>query len=76
MVIGVLSGASHPAFIYLWFQILELAIENKLSEDNVGVYLKAYFGLGCGVLFINTILFATWKYISQSVSKRIRIRYL
>lgn len=39
-------------------------------------YLYAYFALGCGVLIVNSALFVIWKYVSQSVSKRIRIRYL
>lgn len=39
-------------------------------------YLYYYIGLGFGVLVVNSILFVIWKYISQSVSKRIRIRYL
>lgn len=39
-------------------------------------YLYYYIGLGFGVLLVNSILFVIWKYISQSVSKKIRIRYL
>ena len=57
-----------------------MAVENRDNLDSQMAsfrnYLYYYIALGFGVLLINSILFVIWKYISQSVSKRIRVRYL
>jgi hypothetical protein len=32
--------------------------------------------MGAGVLVINGLVFMIWKYISRSISKKIRVKYL
>jgi ABC-type multidrug transport system fused ATPase/permease subunit len=48
-------------------------------KDHMNEFL-AYFlyfiALGVGVLCLNSIVFMIWKYISRSISKKIRIEYL
>ncbi len=80
IILAMISGVTFPLFMYFWGKEVDHVVNdyNVLSDtlDTSRNYFLAFIGLGISSFFINGLVFAIWKLLSETIAKKIRIKYL
>ncbi len=80
IAVGLISGVVFPMAIFFWGKEIDHISEDSSNLKNTLDISRNYFLALVGVaifgLIINSILFAIWKLISQTIARKFRERYV
>ena len=80
ILIGMISGVTFPLTVYVWGKEIDHIVENFSNlGDSLDIsrnYFLVLVGIAIFGLLTNTLLFAIWKLISQTIARKFRERYV
>lgn len=80
VIVGLISGTAFSVFVFFWGKEID-HIFNELPTISQSLnksrdYFLAFIGIGLAAWLLDTVLFAIWRVVSESISHKFRKYYL